>query len=145
MAIAQDIRELSAKVMDTLYIGDSLYYANANSGILKQVQEANIEIKKKHKTVSEELQKNDAIIERAERDFTDLKDELPEKLEDNKINLVEDYTLLFLFISYIFMLIACIYLYTQITTDEISIMITKIIIGAAFISMFFMMLLYYLA
>jgi hypothetical protein len=142
---SQNIKEMSSKVMDTLYIGDSLYYANANSGILKQVQESNSDIKNKNKILSEKVQKNNAIIERANRDFTDLKDELPEKLEDNKINLVEDYTLLFLFISYVFMLIACIYLYTQITMDELSIMITKIIIGAAFITMFFMMLLYYLA
>lgn len=145
MSDTNTVIDLRSKITDILYIGDTMYYTQGNGGIAKQVKESNIEINNKNKTLKDEIQKRNAAIERANRDFTDLKDTLPEKLSDNSIHFVEDYTLLFVFIAYVFMLIACIYLYTQITSDETYIMITKITVGTAFITAFFMMLLYYLA
>jgi len=139
------ILTLRSKIMDILYIGDTMYFTEGNTGIAKQVQESNAEIKNRNKTLTDELDKQRATIERANRDFTDLKDTLPEKLPNSHIHFIEDYTLLFVFIAYVFMLIACIYLYTQITTDETAIMITKIVIGTIMVTIFFMMLLYYVA
>ena len=63
------------------------------------------------------INKKEAIIERSNRDFTDIKDTLPETQPKKVLHFIEDYTLAFVTIAYLFMIVAaniCIY---PITSD----------------------------
>ena len=141
--LQQDITTLSGTTADSLVMGDTMFGQFGYNDIAKQVQSRNDELKKKKDQISKEVEKGNAIIERSNRDFVDVKDTIPEPHPKRVLRFIEDYTLAILIISYIFMIIAIIYIYT-ITSEFKLIAFGKAFVGSIFLSMFLFMLLFYI-
>jgi hypothetical protein len=140
--LQKDIEHLRATTGDALMMGDSIFGKAGVGEITEQVKSRNHELKNKKEELKKNIDKKEAIIERSNRDFSDVKDTLPEKMPNSVLNFVEDYTLVFLIISYLFMIITVIYLYTLNSQMKI-IGLLQSIIGSVFLSCFLFVMLYY--
>ena len=98
-----------------------------------------------------DIDKKEAIIERSNRDFSDVKDTIPEIQKKTYINFIEDYTLASVVTSYLFMIISVIYIYTLKSyelsskdsyTSWVSPLLQSII-GSSFLTCFMYIILYY--
>jgi hypothetical protein len=140
--LQKDIESLSGVVGDSLSIGDTIFGQFGYGDITKQVKERNTELKTKKEKLLKDVDNSEAIIERSNRDFADVKDTVtePKKI----LHFVEDYTLAILSMSYLFMIIAIIYVYTA--TSEIKIIgFAKIFVSSILLTVFLFMVLFYLA
>jgi hypothetical protein len=144
VALQKDIEMLQAAVGDSLIMGDSIFGKFGVADITHQVKARNEELKTKKENLRQDIDKKEAIIERSNRDFTDVKDSLPEKQPKRVLHFIEDYTVAFVIIAYLFMVLAGIYLYTINSTLKI-IGFIKALIGSIFLSCFFFMVFMYLS
>jgi hypothetical protein len=140
----KDIVSLTGIVGDSLAMGDSMLGQFSYGDIIKQVKDRNTELKSKKENLVKEVEKKEAIIERSDRDFSDVNDTIPQPYPKRVLNFVEDYTLAALIMAYLFMVMAIIYGYT-ITSEFKLIGFGKAIVGTGFLSMFLGMLLFYLS
>lgn len=124
--IKNDIDFLKSGIQDTLHTGDAMFGSFGPADITKDVKQRNNELEKKKEDLKTDISKTEAIIEQNNRDFSDVKLSLPEQDTPKTLYFIEDYTLAFLSISYFFMVVICIYLYT-IGSKEI----TAVAFGAA--------------
>ena len=141
--LQKDIQALTATVGDSLMMGDSMFGQFGYQDIAKQVKERHTELKTKKETLLKNVDKNESIIERSNRDFADVKDTIKEPQPKRVLRFVEDYTMAFLTIAYLFMIISIIYVYTA-TAELKLVAFGKIFVGSLFLTMFLFMLLYYL-
>lgn len=141
--LQQDISALTATTMDSLTMGDTMFGQFGYNDIAKQVQGRNQELKNKKEKLSKEVENNEAIIERSNRDFEDTYKEVPEPQPKKVLRFIEDWTLAILSISYIFMIVAIIYVYTS-TSDLKLAAFGKSVVGSILVSMFLFMVLFYL-
>ncbi len=142
--IQKDIESLSANVQDSLAMGDNMFGQFGYQDIAKQVKDRNHELRSKKEKAMKEVSKNEAIIERSNRDFSDVKDTIPEPQAKKTLRFIEDWTLAILSLAYLFMIISGIYIYTA-TADIKLVAFGKAMIGSIFLTMFLYMLLYFLA
>lgn len=140
--INKDIETLRALVADSLIMGDSVFGKAGIGEITKQVQERHQELTQKKESLKREIDKNETIIERSNRDFIDVKDRIPDPQPKRILNVLEDYTLALLVISYLFMIMASIYVYTLISPNKLAAFF-KAVITSIFITIFLFMILYY--
>jgi hypothetical protein len=105
-------------VGDSLSVGESMFGSYGHSDITKQIRDRNHDLKKKKEDLIQDINKKESIIERANRDFTDVKRTLPEKQPKKILHFIEDYTMALLAISYLFMLCIGIYYFSTITSGE---------------------------
>ena len=143
LKIEQDITSLRATTHNTLIMGDTMFGQSGYNDIANQVRERNNDLKKKKDGLSKDIEKGEAIITRSNRDFTDVHDTVSEPQPKKILRFIEDYTLAILIISYIFMIIAIIYIYT-ITSEFKLLAFGKAFVGSIFLSMFLFMLLFYI-
>jgi hypothetical protein len=141
--LQKDIESLTSSVQDSLVMGDTMFGQFGYQDIAKQVKDRSVELKIKKEMLLKEVDKNEAIIERSNRDFSDVKDSVGEPQPKKVLRFVEDYTLAILLISYFFMLIAAIYIYT-ITSEFKLIALGKSLIGSVLLTAFLFMVLYYI-
>lgn len=80
----------------------------AHVDVAREVSSRTKELQKKKEELEEDIRQKEAIIQRTDRDFTDVKDTLPETLEEERTRFIEDYTLLFLSLAYVFMVVSAI-------------------------------------
>jgi len=145
-----DIIMLRAHVHDSLLMGN-IVYSKHGEDITKQVKDRNEELRKKKETIMNDIDKKEAVIERSNRDFSDIKDTLPEKQPKKYINVIEDYTLAFVVISYLFMILSVIYVYALKSYDSSPkdsyknwvFPLLQGIVGSSFLTCFMYMVLYY--
>jgi len=81
--------------------------------VSKQVSDRNAELKRKKEAIKKDIDKKEGIIARSGRDFTDVKDTLPETLPNQTLHVLEDYTVAILLVSYLFMILSFIFYYTS--------------------------------
>jgi hypothetical protein len=141
--LQQDISALTATTMDSLTMGDTMFGQFGYNDIAKQVQGRNRELKNKKEKLSKEVEKDEATIERSNRDFEDTYKTIPEPQPKKVLRFIEDWTLAILSISYLFMIIAIIYIYTS-TSELKFIAFGKSLVGSILVSMFLFMVLFYL-
>jgi len=141
--LEQDIISLRATTNDTLIMGDTMFGQFGYNDIAKQVKERNNDLNKKKASLSKEIEKGEAIIDRSNRDFTDVHDTVPEPQPAKTLRFIEDYTLAILTISYFFMIIAVIYIYTS-TSEFKLIAFGKSFVGSIFLTMFLFIFLFYI-
>lgn len=142
--LQKDIESLTSSVADSMTMGDSMFGQFGYQDIAKQVVDRNKELKGKREKMMKDVDKSEAIIERSNRDFSDVKDTVPEPQPKKFLRFVEDYTLFFLTISYLFMIISIIYIYTSMAEMKL-IAFGKILVGSALLTAFLFMLLFYLS
>lgn len=141
--LQEDISSLRATTQDALIMGDTMFGQFGYNDIAKQVKERNNDLKKKKEGLSKDIEKGEAIITRTNQDFTDVYNTVAEPQPQKTLRFIEDYTLAILAISYIFMIIACIYVYT--TTSEFKLVaFGKSFVGSIFLSMFLFIFLFYI-
>ena len=147
----EDIVMLRATIGDSLLMGDAIYGKHGVDDIAKQVKARNNELKTKKDILMNDIDKKEAIIERSNRDFSDVKDTIPEIQKKTYINFIEDYTLASVVTSYLFMIISVIYIYTLKSyelsskdsyTSWVSPLLQSII-GSSFLTCFMYIILYY--
>jgi len=110
--LKNDIEILQANVGDSLMMGDSIFGKAGHAEIVNAVKERNNDLKTKKETVMKDVDHKESIINRSNRDFSDVKDSLPETQPKKVLHFMEDYTLAILLMAYLFMIITCIYMYT---------------------------------
>ena len=143
-----DIEMLRALIGDSFYMGDAIYGSYGISDITKQVKDRNIDLKRKKEILKEDIYKKEAIVERSDRDFSDVKNTLPETQTKTALHFLEDYTMAFLVMAYLFMMIALNYLYatetknTENQTFNFSALLQGLF-GSVIITIFLSIILYY--
>ncbi len=141
--LQQDIISLSGSVMDSLSMGDTMFGQFGYNDIAKQVKGRNEELKNKKDGLMNEVEKGESIIEKTNRDFEDEYKTVPEPQPKKVLRFIEDYTVAILVISYLFMVIAAIYIFTSMSTDKFA-TFGKLLVGSILFSMFMFMVLFYL-
>lgn len=142
--LQKDIESSTGTVQDSLVMGDTMFGQYGYQDIAKQVKDRNTELKSKKEILVRQVDKNEAIIERSNRDFSDVKDTVPEPQVKQTLRFIEDYTLAFLSLAYLFMIVAIIYLYV-LTSEQKLPAFGKIFAASIFLSMFLFMALHYLS
>lgn len=113
-----DIQTIRSQVEDGLLMGDSMFGRFAHVEVAREVNRRTEELQRKKDALEQEIREKEALIQRANRDFSDVKDALPETLERKRIRFVEDYTLLFLSLSYVFMVVSAIIFYVALSEEK---------------------------
>jgi hypothetical protein len=144
LKLKMDIDSLNANVTDSLSLGDTMFGQYGSADVTEQLRKRNEDLTLQVQRLTKELDKNQAIIDRSNRDFIDVKRTLPEKQPKKLLHFIEDYTMALLAISYLFMTIIGIYYYS-IVNDEFSISKCLQSIGySGLISIIMGMALYYI-
>lgn len=141
--LKQDITTLQANIADSLMMGDAMFGSFAYADITKQVTSRNDELKSKKDVLLTDIKKKEAIVERSNRDFTDVKDSLPEREPKRILRVLEDYTLAVLVVSYLFAILAALYTYVFFAEAK-SPAILKGVLGSSILTIFLYMVLFYL-
>jgi glycine cleavage system pyridoxal-binding protein P len=141
--INKDIETLQALVADSLIMGDTVFGKAGVGEIAKQVQERHKELTDKKEHLKAEIDKKEAIVERSNRDFEDVKSRVPDPQPKKVLNVLEDYTMAFLVISYLFMILAGIYVFTSIAQVKVAAFF-KALGGSVVLTIFMFMIVYYL-
>ena len=139
-----DISDLRSMITNDMTTLNGLYTTSTTS--VTTTNQASIQteqLAKRKKELIKDVEMKEAIINRSNRDFSDVKDTLPEHLPKKTLHVIEDYTMAILAMSYLFMVIAAVYLYTITSTEPMSAMLRGI--GYAIVtSLFAWMGLYYI-
>lgn len=141
--LKQDITALQANITDSLHMGDAMFGSYGYADITKQVTARNDDLKSKKEALLTDIKKKEAIVERSNRDFTDLKDSLPQPQPTPLLHVVEDYTLAVLLTSYLFALLAGLYVYVSLAESK-GMALLKGTVGGAIFSAFVFMVTFYL-
>jgi hypothetical protein len=106
--LLSDIASARAKIEDSIHMGNSMFGRFAHADVAREVTIRKEDLQKKKEALEEDIRQKESIIQRTNRDFTDVKDTLPETEEQKRIRFIEDYTLMFLTLSYVFMVLSAI-------------------------------------
>lgn len=132
------VESVTSLINNELIRGDSLHL-DTNNSILNEAKKRYNELKSKCDRLTTEISKKKKIIERVDRDFSDVNDTQPES--NKTLRFIEDYTLAILSISYLFMILTIIYYYMSISKEVVSTLIYTVV-GSLVISFIFFMMLY---
>jgi len=140
--IKRDIDTLHASVTNSLLTADAVYGKAGSTNISQQVKDKNSELKEKKEKLTLSIKRKDATIERSNRDFSDVKNTLPEIHKKQILNVLDDYTIAFLMFAYFFMLLSIMYVYVYVSEQKIKALLKSIGAGV-FITCVIWMLIYY--
>ena len=138
-----DIVMLQAKIMDSILIGDAIAANTTNVPIIAKLAKDNEELETKKTILLKDIDKMRKIMDRSNRDFTDVKDSLPEREPKRILRVLEDYTLAVLVVSYLFAILAALYTYVFFAEAK-SPAILKGVLGSSILTIFLYMVLFYL-
>ena len=142
--LKDDIKQILGKVNNALIMGDTVFTVQGNEkGIVKDVKERIDVLEKDKKELEQELDKQHQLIQTSNRDFSDVKDTLPETQPEKFLYFIEDYTLAILSMSYLILVIAVIAFRTYLSSDTWK-TFRESLVGASIFTFFACMLLYYL-
>jgi hypothetical protein len=139
-----DISRLQATITNLLTIGDNMY-SPVSGSVTKDVRSRNNELSEKKAKIENEIKEQEAIINRSNRDFTDVRNELPEKIPNKSLHFIEDYTLVILCISYFFMIIVALHIYVMHSTEQWTSSLPWGLFYSFLLTLISGMLLYYIA
>jgi hypothetical protein len=100
-----NVTELNSEIQNLLIKGDTLFGDDTLNEATKEAKERNKELLEEKSKIKSEIETNEVL----KRDFVDLKESLPEIQEKKVLHFIDDYTLAFLCISYLFMGISLCY------------------------------------
>ena len=113
LQLKSDVDSLRGNVMDSLSLGDTIFGQFGHNEVSAQLKKRNSDLSLQVHSLTKEIDKNQATIDRSNRDFVDVKHTLPEKQPKKILHFIEDYTMALLSISYLFMIIIGIYYYSM--------------------------------
>lgn len=122
MSSKSDVKQ---KITNAILLGDTLLYSATNkntnthtSNVREDAIEHKTELTRKQEQLKKELEKQYTVLATYDRDFIDSNNTLPEIQPKSFLNVIEDYTNVFLCISYLFMIVIFIYSYTMTSTIQ---------------------------
>jgi uncharacterized membrane protein (DUF106 family) len=139
--IKTDIGALDTNITNSLETAN-LVISN-NPSMIEEVRKRNQELQSKKDKLLAEIAEQNAIIERGNRDFMDVKNTQPEMMKKTKLRVIEDYTLAVLMMAYLLMALAALYIYV-ISSPELTTALVKGILYLILASAMGWMALYYL-
>ena len=113
LQLRADVDSLHASVVDSLSLGDTMFGQYGSNDVTTQIRKRNEDLTLQVQSLTKEIDKNQAIVDRSNRDFIDVKRTLPEKQPKKILHFIEDYTMALLAMSYLFMLLIGIYSYSM--------------------------------
>jgi hypothetical protein len=140
--LQNDLTMLRGNILNSLMMGDSIFGEAGSNAIRNEVKERNTKLKEERDQLRTDIDKKEAIIQKNNRDFSDVKDTLPEVQPKQRLHVIEDYTVAFLTISYLFMAIAFITYYTSNSSEKLNAFFRALLIVST-ISLVLLLLLYY--
>jgi hypothetical protein len=120
MNIDTDIKGLQASITDAMMMGDQVVGQQGHRDVIKQSKDRNAELKNNKEELEKDIRKKESIVNRSNRDFSDVKDSLPQTLPNKTLNMIEDYTMAVLSIAYLFMILSFIWWYASTSSDMTS-------------------------
>lgn len=142
--LKDDIKQILGKANDALMVGDSAFLVMDNEkGIVKDVKERIDALETEKKELEKEIDKQHQLIQTSNRDFSDVKDTLPETQPERFLYFIEDYTLSILAMAYLIMVVAASSFHTYLSLDTWA-AILESLVACGVLTIFLFMLLYYL-
>jgi len=142
--LKDDIKQILGKANDALMVGDSAFLVKDNEkGIVKDVKERIDALETEKKELEKEIDKQHQLIQTSNRDFSDVKDTIPETQPERFLYFIEDYTLSILAMAYLIMVVAASSFHTYLSLDTWA-AILESLVGFGILTIFLFMLLYYL-
>lgn len=142
--LKDDIKQILGKANDALMVGDSAFLVMDNEkGIVKDVKERIDALETEKKELEKEIDKQHQLIQTSNRDFSDVKDTIPETQPERFLYFIEDYTLSILAMAYLIMVVAAASFHTYLSLDTWA-AILESLVGFGILTIFLFMLLYYL-
>ena len=142
--LKDDIKQILGEVNDALMVGDSAFLVMDNEkGIVKDVKDRIDTLETEKKDLEKEIEKQHQLIQTSNRDFSDVKDTLPETQPERFLYFIEDYTLSILAMAYLIMVVAASSFHTYLSLDTWA-AILESLVGFGILTIFLFMLLYYL-
>ena len=109
-----------AQFNDMIAAGDKFYGSSANSTVIAEVAARNKDLQTTLETLQKDTKKLKGSAERHERDFLDVRAALPERLPTQRLNVLDDYTMLLLTVSYLVMALSIVFYYAQVNNYTIT-------------------------
>lgn len=106
--LRSDILTIRGQIEDGIVMGNSMFGQYAHADVASEVSDRLNQLKKQKEELGKDIRQKEALIERSNRDFSDVKETLPPTQERQRVRFMEDYTVMFLSISYVFMVISAI-------------------------------------
>jgi len=142
--LKDDIKQILGEVNDALIVGDSTFTVQGNEkGIVKDVKERIDALETEKKELEQEIDRQHQLIQTSNRDFSDVKDTIPETQPERFLYFIEDYTLSILAMAYLIMVVAASSFHTYLSLDTWA-AILESLVGFGVLTIFLFMLLYYL-
>jgi prefoldin subunit 5 len=107
-----DFDQLNATYNDLILAGDNLYGSSSSSEQIQQIKLRNEELRELKEKLEKQIQAAESRSEQMNRDFIDMQTEQPQPLPNKTLHVLEDYTVAVLSITWLFMVIGLVYLYT---------------------------------
>jgi hypothetical protein len=124
-----EIENLKSVYVDTIASADSIFGGASTKTFVDDINKRNAELKQRLSDLKTSIDRSKAAIERADRDFVDSKEQLPEQLPTKTAHVIDDYTLLILFISYLFFALTVLYWYVQQNGFTLNSLLTGLAVG----------------
>ena len=142
--LKDDIKQILGEVNDALMVGDSTFTVQGNEkGIVKDVKDRIDTLETEKKELEKEIDKQHQLVQTSNRDFSDVKDTLPETQPERFLYFIEDYTLSILAMAYLIMVVAASSFHTYLSLDTWTALLESLV-ACSVLTIFLFMLLYYL-
>jgi|APFre7841882654_1041346.scaffolds.fasta_scaffold93072_1 hypothetical protein len=143
--LKDDIKQILGKANDALIMGDTVFTVQGNEkGIIKDVKERIDTLETEKKELEQEIDHQHQLIQTSNRDFSDVKETLPETQPERFLYFIEDYTLAILSISYLMLVIAVISFQVFLSSGSWWKTFLESLVGCSTFTIFAFMILYYL-
>ena len=120
-------------------------YDPTTGSVTADVLSRNRELSEKKMKIQNEIKEQEAIINRSNRDFTDVRDQLPETLPNQSLHFIEDYTIVILCSSYFFMILVALHIYVMYSTEQWTVALLRGLFYSFLLTLLSGMILYYIA
>jgi hypothetical protein len=139
-----EIENLKSLYRDATTTAESVFGSGSKQTYIDDINNRNKELKERKAKLAETIDRAKAAIERADRDFVDSKEQLPETMPNRTAHVIDDYTLLVLFIAYIFFALTILYWYVQQSGFSLKALLTGLGVGIVVSGVLFMLIWTYL-
>lgn len=125
----EEIENMKSVYRNALDSADSIFGSGSTTTFATEIDTRNKELKQKVDELTTKINRSKAAIERADRDFVDSKEQQPETVPTRTAHVIDDYTILILFISYLFLALTILYWYVQQNDFSVKALLTGIAVG----------------
>ena len=126
----QEFESDEAVYQDLIVTGDTLFGSSSSDTQIADIRSRNSELKKLKDKLVAEIKSATSREEQANRDFLDSKEALPESLPKKVVRTLEDYSVAFFMLAYLFAGIALVYLYVVTNQFSVGSIVTGLVVFA---------------